>query len=76
MKISLDDGKTWIEVEGVRIIQEFDPMVDKETEEEINAELQFNFTKEGMIMDVLVNNVCDGTSSEMYHEIGDRLVNY
>lgn len=75
MKISLDDGKTWVDASNVRVIKDFDPHIDTDNDEEIVAELHFNFTQEGLVTDVYVNNVCDGTSSELYQEMGDRLVN-
>ena len=73
MKVSLDNGKTWVEVETVRVIQEIDDPTDYE--EPIKAELHFNFTHEGLVTDVFIDDACDGTSSEMYVEMGDRLVN-
>jgi hypothetical protein len=75
MKISLDDGKSWIEVQGLRIIKEFDAHIDTDYEE-IQAELHFNFTQEGIVTDVWVNNTCEGTESQLYVELGDNLVNH
>ena len=70
MKVSLDDGKTWLEVESVRVSQNIpDP-----TENELEVNLNFNFTHEGLISDVWIDNVVQGTSSETYLEIGDKLV--
>ena len=66
MKISLDDGDTWVEVEKLRVLKEFD--------HDLDAEIAFNFTHEGLVTDVWVMDVCEGTSSETYQEIGDRLV--
>ena len=68
MKISTDGGETWIDVEQLRVLQPVD------NPENLEAEIAFNFTQEGLITDVWVENVCEGTSSEMYQEIGDRLV--
>jgi len=75
MQISLDDGKTWQEVVSLRVIKEFDPVVDAD-KETVQAELHFNFTAEGVVTDVWVSNTCEGTDSEMYVEIGDRIVNH
>ncbi len=69
MRVSLDGGTNWVEVEGVLVSQDVE---DPEGENE--AHIEFAFTHEGLIVDVWVNNVCEGTSSEMYQEIGDRLV--
>jgi len=69
MKVSLDGGATWVEVENVRVSQAVE---DPEGENE--GHIEFNFTGEGLVTDVWVNDVCEGTSSEMYQEIGDRLV--
>lgn len=70
MQFSLDDGKTWKTVTGIRVIHSLPGVGDVET-----AEVAFNFTQEGLITDVWVDDVCEGTSSETYQEIGDRLVN-
>jgi hypothetical protein len=75
MKVSLDDGKTWIDANTVRLIQEIDDPTDYEDDEPIQAELHFCFTEEGLVTDVWIDDACDGTSSEMYVEMGDRLVN-
>ncbi len=69
MKVSLDGGANWIETEGVLVSQDVE---DPEGEHE--SHIDFAFTHEGLIVDVWVDNVCEGTSSEMYQEIGDRLV--
>lgn len=68
MKISTDGGTTWIDVQEVRVLKTVDHPDD------LDSEILFNFTHEGLITDVWVGNVCEGTSSEMYEEIGDRLV--
>jgi len=69
MRVSLDGGTNWVEVEGVLVSQDVE---DPEGERE--AHIDFSFTHEGLIVDIWVNDVCEGTSSEMYQEIGDRLV--
>ena len=76
LKVSLDDGKTWIEVPSLRVIKEFDLHIDTDDDEEVQAELHFNFTQEGLVNDVWVNNTCEGTESSLYVELGDNLVNY
>ena len=68
MKISTDNGNTWINVEQLRVLKAFDHP------DGLDAEMVFNFTDEGLITDVWVMDVCEGTSSETYIEIGDRLV--
>jgi len=80
MKVSLDDGKTWLEVENLRIIQKIEDPTDKEPtdceDEPSEVELHFNFTNEGIITDAWINNICEGSSSEMYLNIGDNLINH
>ena len=73
MKISTDDGITWVEVESIRVKKEYPIHVNDEGDE-VEAELAVNFTHEGIITDVWINNTCEGTSSETYLEIGNRLV--
>ena len=75
MKISfsIDDGKNWISCEGIRVKAEY-PIHSNDEGDEVEAELAVNFTHEGIITDVWINNTCEGTSSETYIEIGDRLV--
>lgn len=67
MKISTDGGHTWVEVEALRVSQELQ-------HEDAEAEVTFNFTSEGLIIDAWADGYCQGTSSETYLEIGDRLV--
>ncbi len=74
MQISLDDGKTWQEVASLRVIKEFDPVVDAD-EETVQAELHFDFASVHLITQVYVNNVCERTTSESYTVMGDRLIN-
>lgn len=73
MQISLDDGQSWQEVQQVRIVKKFDPVLDSD-DEILNAELHFNFTAEGTVTDVWINNVCEGSASQTYLDIGDELV--
>jgi hypothetical protein len=68
MKISTDGGTTWINVEQVKVLKAIDHS------DGLDAEIVFKFTDEGLITDVWVMDVCEGTSSETYLEIGDRLV--
>jgi hypothetical protein len=68
MKISTDGGHTWTDMEKVQVLKALDHP------DELDSEILFNFTGEGLITDVWVGNVCEGTSCEMYQEIGDRLV--
>jgi hypothetical protein len=70
MKISFDDGDTWVEVKSVRISQEFPNPDDVDQ----NAELAFNFTHEGLVTDLWVDDVCQGSKNQLYLEIGDDLV--
>lgn len=68
MKISTDNGVNWINVDQVRVLKAVD------NPDGLDAEIAFNFTGEGLITDVWVDDVCQGTSSETYQEVGDRLV--
>lgn len=68
MKISTDGGTTWVDVDQLRVLKAVD------NPDGVDAEIAFNFTGEGLVTDVWVGNVCEGTSSETYQEIGDRLV--
>jgi hypothetical protein len=68
MKISTDGGDTWINVEQVEVLKALDHP------DGLDAEIVFKFTDEGLITDVWVMDVCEGTSSETYQEVGDRLV--
>lgn len=74
ISISLDGGKNWVKCpEGVRV---------NIAEQDINGEegdLVFNFTHEGVITDIwvqteLIEDSNVGTSSEMYCDIIERLV--
>lgn len=76
MKVSLDGGKTWQEVEEVRVIKDIPDPTDYEDDEPIQAELHFCFTEEGLITDVWIDDACDGTDSIDYLELGDKLVNH
>lgn len=70
--ISLDDGKTWnpwpASVRFMKI------MMHPEKDDTV-AELHFNITEEGLIMDVIDPSSSEvlGTSSETFDEIVDRL---
>lgn len=74
MKISTDGGKTWVDVDQLRVAVGVDRDDELDEDEGDEAELHFNFTEEGLIIDTWVDGVCVGTSSELYLEIGDRLV--
>ena len=71
MKISLDNGVTYVEIEQVRVI--FD---DLEVGNLLPAELHINITDEGIITDVWRTDVDANfaTQSESAQEIIDRLV--
>ena len=71
MKISTDGGITWTEVDSVRVIQKIPDTFNEE--EKFEIELLFNFTHEGLIQDLWIDNANEGTTSETYNEIGDRL---
>jgi len=75
MKVSLDNGNTWVEVENLKVIQNIEDPTDYE-DEPSEVELHFNFTSEGVVTDVWINDICQGTSSEVYLTIGDNLVNH
>lgn len=69
MRISLDDGKTWTTVKSLIFAQDLPGVGDVES-----AEVTFNFTDKSLTTHVWVNDVCQGTSSETFVELGDRLV--
>jgi len=71
MKISTDGGLTWTDVDSVRISQEIPDTFNEE--EKFEIELLFNFTHEGLIQDLWIDNVNEGSMTETYNEIGDRL---
>lgn len=75
MKVSLDNGDTWVEVENLKVIQNIEDPTDYE-DEPSEVELHFNFTSEGVVTDVWINDICQGSSSEVYLNIGDNLVNH
>jgi hypothetical protein len=75
MKISLDDGKTWQEVSGVRIACEIPDPTDYEEDEETDAELLFTFTDEGLVTDVVLNGFVENSTSQTYIELGDEIIN-
>lgn len=75
MKVSLDNGDTWVEVENLKVIQNIEDPTDYEEEPSL-VELHFNFTNEGVVTDVWINDICQGSSSEIYLNIGDNLVNH
>jgi hypothetical protein len=68
MLVSFDDGETWQEVPSIRIIQEVEG-----DEEGVEGELHFNFTTEGLITDLWVEDVCEISSSETYQEMENRM---
>jgi hypothetical protein len=70
MKISIDNGLTWQDVESVRVSQEIPDIFN---DEKFEIELLFNFTNEGLIQDLWIDNVSEGSISETYQEIGDRM---
>jgi len=70
---TVDDGKTWLPCEDIQVKAEYPLHIDDENEE-VNAELVTKFTKDNMTLNVWVHNTCEGTSSETYSEIGDRLI--
>ena len=72
MKISytLDSGKTWIECDGI-VVQVDEQLLPGE---DVEGEVLFNFTHEGLITDVWAEGSFNaGTSSEGYGEIVVRL---
>lgn len=71
MKISIDGGFTWQEVESVRVSQEIPDTFNED--EKFEIELLFNFTNEGLIQDLWIDNASEGSISETYQEIGDRM---
>lgn len=71
MKVSLDDGITWVDTDSVRICK-LSERVDSNGEN-IDSELHFNFTHEGLTKDLWIDNVCERTISDMYEDIGDML---
>lgn len=72
---SVDGGNTWVEAEGI-LVSVPDQYVPGE---DGTGDLNFNFTQEGLITDVWMNEGVEpsnpGTDSEMYDEIIERLVN-
>ncbi len=46
MKVSLDDGKTWVDVNTVRVIQDVDDPTDNE--EPVKVQLHINLLKDKM----------------------------
>lgn len=73
LKYSVDGGQTWIDAEGIRVIVE-DQFIPGE---DVTGDLVFNFTHEGLITDVWMNDdesLNIGTKSEMYDDIIVRLV--
>ena len=77
MKISfsIDDGKTWVSCEGIRVKTEY-PIHSNDEGDEVEAELAFNFTHEGLITDLWLDDVCQGTENQLYLEIGNKLVDF
>jgi hypothetical protein len=70
---SLDNGKTWISCDTIVVKKEY-PLHINDENEEVNAELVTKFEQAGLTTNVWVHNTCEGTSSESYLEIGNRLV--
>ena len=74
---SIDNGITWLPMpDNLRVIIS---NLDIPGEDDPHGELHFNFTTEGLILDVWCDrgeeeNHNAGTSSEMYQGIVDRLV--
>ncbi len=77
LKFSIDNGETWQDVpNGIRVSMD-DQLIPGE---DSTGELTFNFTDEGLICDVWLDDdggsgsENPGTSSETYGEIIERLI--
>lgn len=66
---SLDDGVTWQEVSGIRV------NVDLDTKDEYgrSVELHTNFTHEGIIQDVIIDDEINGRTCGEYSAIVDTI---
>lgn len=71
---TVDDGVTWVEADGLRVCVPAQQIPGADIPE---GELVFNFTHEGVIVDVWRDDgeqsINEGTSSEMYDEMVNRL---
>lgn len=74
MTVSLDGGSTWVDAESVRVLVNLEPPEDADPD--TDAHLLYNFSGEGLVTDAWVNNVCEGTTSATYYEVGDSLVGF
>ena len=72
MKVSLDDGITWINTETVKICKVITDVCSDG--ENIVSEIDFSFTNEELITIVWIDNVCEGISSHKYEDIGNKVV--
>lgn len=73
MKVSLDGGLTFSEVDQVMVVQDIDDPTDNE--EPAKIELHINLFKDKMASHVFIDDACDGSDVVTYLELGDRLVN-
>jgi len=76
-QFSLDGGHSWQDFDQLRIYCEIEHFPGED--EEGGGDLCFNFTQEGLIIDLWedderLGSVNPGTSSETYDEIVERLI--
>ena len=73
IRVSLDGGLNWKNVDEVRI--SYEDLTATENEQEVSCRLDIVSTNEGLITDVVnTSGAVLGTSSEMAQEIVERLV--
>jgi hypothetical protein len=72
MKVSLDKGQTWVDVENVLVSQNIPDNYSEN--KDIEIEVVFHFDQSGLVQRLWLNNVNEGTVTESYLEIGERLV--
>ena len=66
MRISLDNGNTWINAESIIISKLLQA-------EEHEVEMIWNFHREEVKTDIIYGNQFLGSESQTFHEIGDKI---
>lgn len=70
LRLRIDAGQEPVDIENDIDVYVSLPGGDQDN---LEPQLQFRFTDEGLVIDVFVDGACVGTSSETYGEIHERL---
>lgn len=71
MKVTLDNGETWIDADSVQVIYAIPDTFSEH--KDLDIELSFKFTAEGLTQDLWIEGVNQGKLVDTYNEIGENL---